>query len=63
MGHPQLIFGGVEVVELGLDFVALAGHVECGEEGEGLLGFLFLGSALAAPNTLGLKPSRKSVAG
>ena len=45
-GHPlpsrkrdcdlRLGIGGVELVERGLDGVALAGHVEFGEEGEGV---------------------------
>ena len=63
VGHPKLIFGGVELVEVGLDGVALAGHVEFGEEGEGLVEFLFCGVVVAAPKTLGLTPSRKSAAG
>ena len=40
--------GGGELGEGGLDGVALAGHVEFAEEGEGLLEFLFLGGAVAA---------------
>jgi len=40
--------GAVELVEFCPDFVALARHLQFGEEGDGLLELLFLGGAVTA---------------
>jgi hypothetical protein len=51
------------LVERGLDLVALAGCVEFGEEGEGLLELLLFGGVIAATLRLGLTLSCESAAG